>query len=923
MKIMIAEPRDGGLLLCGVPLPQGAHAAGSGFVLHDMDGEPLLLWWEERGWWPDGTIKWIFLHARLSAASETVTLSPEEAHPAALDSKQLQGPAAGLARVGLDGLLLEIGADRWVVRRNGCACAFRPAAVRTEPGLEQAGPCVAEVVQASAVAPLVRVRQDGPAGLRLDHLIRLDPVSGSIEWQQRLSFLTETACELQGVVAVLEFGTVGEWRWDVDGGVHTRVLVPAPGEYAVDGGSVHSGWPPVSMRGAAGSVELVKGWQRAPCGLAVDGGHVRVDLYPDDVASLTVQPGTSFRHALRVGLACEAERPAAWRLEPEAACASGAFGPLMARAPQTQRLFAGYEQAMNLCMQGGRLQRLDKQKGDPPGPAAPLYAEEQQDTEYFGLQHYGDWPMRLGAYGGEQRMYADNEYDTPYAYYLQFIRTGEAAYQDVAYWSAVHMADVDSKATDGDMRFHGYRETAEDHAAHRPDRGDLGHYWTDGLVLNYLLADDLFAWEAALAQTRWLLERFAGEGDEPVRRHFLGCERAVGWPLTALAGVAEITGDRDLLAKMAQMAGYLARFTADPDRELQELNTVDGLPVRWWRVCQEDGSKPFMLGVVLEGLERYHRLTRDPAAQEAVANISGFLVDVMWTPGIEAFIYEWNAFNRGHRESNYPHYINMMVAPGLAFAYELTGDERFRDIATRAFHAALWTLVAPGGGKEIGMVGRTSSLMVGRLHKWWCDYQKTRARRMRPSSGCRFRFAGPPQKLVQRQDLLPREGSPRFVDGALRSDADSFLVLGFREPVNTDRGTVEFTVTPDWDCPPHPGPVAQRGYVHLSDRSVTRSCVSIISFYTGLHVRFYDAERHYVEVLETDIQHWRAGEPHRVRIQWDVDQAEAMLWMDGEEADRRPLLRRLGGGFKRLHVGHRPGNWRANGLLADLRLNLG
>ena len=117
--------------------------------------------------------------------------------------------------------------------------------------------------------------------------------------------------------------------------------------------------------------------------------------------------------------------------------------------------------------------------------------------------------------------------------------------------------------------------------------------------------------------------------------------------------------------------------------------------------------------------------------------------------------------------------------------------------------------------------------------------------------------------------------------------------------------------------------MAQRAYLHLSGTPFTCSCVSIISFYTGLHVRFYDAERHYVEVLETDIQHWKAGRPHLIRVQWDVDQAEAALWLDGEEKDRRALGRRLSGAFKRLHLGHRPGNWRADGRIADLRLRLG
>jgi len=220
------------------------------------------------------------------------------------------------------------------------------------------------------------------------------------------------------------------------------------------------------------------------------------------------------------------------------------------------------------------------------------------------------------------------------------------------------------------------------------------------------------------------------------------------------------------------------------------------------------------------------------------------------------------------------------------------------------------------------MVGRTSAVMVSRLHDWFRRDQQARAERQRRSSGVRFSFAGSAPELSRCDVLVPRQGEPRYVGDGLLSEGDSYLVFGFREPVGTGRGLVEFEFTPNWDCPPHPGPVEQRAYIHLCDRPFTRSCVSVISFYTGLHVRFYDSERNYIEVLETDIQNWRAGETHAVRVRWDVDLREAVLWVDGRECDRRPLPRHLGGAFKRLHLGHRPGNWRADGALAGLRFEL-
>lgn len=924
MNITVHHPGPEALLLCGVPFAQGELESGGGLVLTDSGGHALPLWWEERAHWPDSTVRWVCVHARLhpepGIPALVATLLPGEGEPAAY-GKLVEGVLE------LEGTRLEITEEGWVfgaARRQAIIHAGRPDDVCTAPSLPVGGATTIELVEASAIAPLVRVRRLTEAGLGLDHLLRIDPRGASLHWQQRLNFGGDQVVELDHLRCDVTFTgetESGAWEWPALASVRERLTVLRPGVFQIDGGDKAPGRPEARVQRGQVSVTLEKGWQRAPFSLSAQGDGVEVELYPSAASPLTVHPGTSLRHGLRIGLNGNSGTPAEWSLDPEAACVSGAFGPLMPRSRLTGQRYPGYEQAMDACLHSGRRTRLDKEPGAGVGPPADLADEASQDEEYFGLQHYGDWPMPLGAYGGERRMYADNEYDTPYTYFLQFARTGKPEYVEVAHASAVHMADVDCMVTTGDMRFHGYRDTADDHAEHRPSGGELGHYWTDGLVLDYLLCDDLWSWEAARAQVKHLMSVFAGEGDDPVRRRFLGCERAVGWPLVALAGVAEVTGDALVLDKMQQMAAYLARFAADPDRELEEVDAIDTQPIQWWRIAQTDGCKPFMMGVVLEGLERYHRLTQDPVAEQAIIDTCRFLVEVMWVENVEAFIYEWNAYNRGHREEVYPHYINMMVAPGLAYAYELTGEAVFREVATRSFHAALWTLFAPGGGKEIGMVGRTSALMVGRLHEWKTRDLAQRDRRLSPSNGLLFCFEGSAADLATHPDVKLRQGAPRYCDGALVSAGDSFAVYGFREPVGTDCGEVSFTVVPDWDSPPHPGPVAQRAYLHLSDRPFTRSCVSVISFYTGLHVRFYDGERHYIEVLETDIGDWRANHPHQVDIGWDV--TTAWLRVDGEERDCRSLNRRLSGAFVRLHLGHRPGNWRADGTLTNLKLRLG
>ena len=915
------------MLLVGVPWSQGALPANAGLHLHAGDEVPVACWWDVRSRWPDGSARWIFLHARLQsavAAPSSTNRTDLFLQPAAAGEL----PACEL----VDGVLqladtrLQIEADGSWCLQSGDRHLHLEGSRATVDGQAYSlhGPARVELVEASQIAPLVRIcpahdGDSGPGALRSEQLLRLEP-GGGLHWQQRLSFHADRVSCLGELTSRFSTGPGTHWTWPrLAPAPRHHLQVLRPGYMRTDAEPETIGYPEARLASDRGDLWLEKGWQRAPFGLAPDADGVTVELYPAEAAPLSVHPGTSFRHSVRFHLTGTAQAPVQVSLDPETACASGVFGPMMERTELTARRYPGFERAIEACLHHGRLGALEKSHDENRGSAAALLDESSQDEEYFGLQHYGDWPMKLGAYGGQRRMYADNEYDVPYAYWLQYIRTGDTTYAGIAAHSAVHMGDVDCKSTDGDMLFHGYRDKADDHGDHRVDGGDLGHYWTDGLMLHWLLQGDIWSREAAVGVADFLCRRFDGHGDEPIRDAFLGCERSVGWPLVALAGVQEHDPTPVIGAHMQAMVSYLARFTADPDRELEQAHD---LGVRWWRICQQDGTKPFMLGVVMEGLERHHRLTGDPAAAEALCHIARFLVDVMWVEGVEAFIYEWNAFNRGHREEVYPHYINMMVSPGLAYAYELTGERRYRDVATRAFHAALWTLLEPGGGKEIGMVGRTSSLMVARLYQWRQADEAQRQSRMTPSDGVTFSWSGTAQRLQDDQRLNLVYGMPRYEGGALVSADDSCAVYNLRDRTATNQGRVAFTVTPDWDCPEHPGPVAQRAYLHLCDRTFTQSCVSIISFYTGLHARFYDAERNYITVLEADIQHWRAGVAHRIEVAWDAHENSARLVVYDEDTATGTLPRRLSGAFTRLHLGHRPGNWRADARITDLEFEL-
>ncbi|MCK5732840.1 MAG: hypothetical protein KAI38_01545, partial [Candidatus Latescibacteria bacterium] len=517
-----------------------------------------------------------------------------------------------------------------------------------------------------------------------------------------------------------------------------------------------------------------------------------------------------------------------------------------------------------------------------------------------------------------------------YAYFQGFARYGDPRFLEVAKHSAIHMTDVDWISLTGDMRFHGYSETAEDHGHARSATGEVGHYWTDGYWMLYFLCGDVWAKESAEGVTTFLLDFFAEGGEEKKRAIWLSCERQLGWPVIALMGSCESIPDERIIRCVGEITAYIDRFTADPDREIEQEKGTREHPIAWWRTAMQDGCKPFCVGVVMEGLERVHRATGDEAAARSIVNLARFLIDEMWLPHRATFVYEQNAYGRGHRFIS-PHHLTPLFLRGLGYAYELTGEEAFREISEKAFHACLWTLYDPGsGGKSIGMIGRSMGAYVVMLTDWLRRDQEKARRSIAPSTGENFEWDSGVKALLESGNVEIVAGRPEYEGDALREDSikresslisegERFAAARFVRPAGTDSGEIELTVTLS------PGSTSwlnQRCYIHLCDEVHNRSCVSLITFYRGIHLRIYDVHRNLIEVPEGSIDDWKEGEPHRIKATWNAP-GEAVLYIDGKEVDRRPLDRPIGGEFTRLHIGHKPGNWRALGKVAVQRLRFG
>ena len=183
MRLRVESSQANALLLCGIPFAEGAVEPGSGFVLLDAQEQSRPLWWEERAHWADGSIKWIFLHARLMGAEQELQLCVDAVRPATLT---VEG-----ASLSLDDMQVQFGQDLWALAVGGAGVEVQPGIAHASDVADSEAPFVLELVEPSPLAPLLRWHQQTQSGLRFDHLLRLDPQCGQIYWQQRLSFMDE------------------------------------------------------------------------------------------------------------------------------------------------------------------------------------------------------------------------------------------------------------------------------------------------------------------------------------------------------------------------------------------------------------------------------------------------------------------------------------------------------------------------------------------------------------------------------------------------------------------------------------------------------------------------------------------------------------------------------------------------------------
>ncbi len=275
----------------------------------------------------------------------------------------------------------------------------------------------------------------------------------------------------------------------------------------------------------------------------------------------------------------------------------------------------------------------------------------------YGVRNFGDQPgVRYVP------IYYNQEYDHMLGVTVQFARTGQRAYFDEADIMAWHFMDVDVlHASNCPMNEKGQHMHFTDHA-----KGEThaGHGTVEGLWHYYMLTGEPRAKEVAVGIGDYFAKIAAWKDFLDYRDDE---ERTMGFALKALVSSWRATlNPRYKLA--AQMVVEQAIAGQDPDTGNWDHPLYPNED-KHRPVCV--GGKPWMVGIVLQGMKRYNDEFKDPRVEQLICKAADWMV--------------WSEYVYMTCSDRQPGMASANHFDGLTYAWELTGKRYYLDEALMGF----------------------------------------------------------------------------------------------------------------------------------------------------------------------------------------------------------------------------------------------
>ena len=738
VELTVEEPagvaREQWPVTSGVPLAAGElREAGEATIL-TADGRPLPLQTEALARWPDGSVRWLLLDFQVDLAAKekkrfTLRYGPGNRPASAERPIRVDRAAGGVAmETGplrlADAVSLDLNGDGRFAPGERLVSGGWGFVLTDAEGRRFSAPdpeAALEVEQSGPIRACIRLSgaHRSEQGRMFRYVARIHVYRGRPWVRVCYTFLNDYPDALMAKIRSLELVVRPSWEpattrtvlLDGKPGRSGRLFQVDERQYQLDGklaGKRGCGWAALCGDKAGLAVGLREFWQNWPKSVDAEPGELRIGICPALPAGLydgkPLEEENKLYYALRGGVHTfkvgVARTHEFW----------ATFFPGPADPAELARFFQAAEEPL-LATPEPRHASASRAAGDFP-PADPAkycgydawlsraldahLARRDRDREY-GMLNYGDW------YGERRVNWGNLEYDLQHGLLLQYLRTGDRRFFLRGEQAARHHIDVDVvHATNrhlknpwgeppqvGDIWLHacnhtgGYYENAPlpvDRTYQMGHSTNFGHVWVAGDLEYYYLTGDRRAREVSMQ----IADAMARHCPTAYGTHI----RALGWPIILLLAAYEATGDKKYLdathkewevlkKNIDWQRGWVVRLAGD--------HCAHGD-----RRCY--GNVPFMEGLTVSALARYHRVTKDPEVLRAI------------TVGIDQMIREcWQEEKKVLRYTACPKIGDAPMALFLAaeaMAYEIaqTGNQEHLRILREGIPAALPT----GSGGDIG-----------------------------------------------------------------------------------------------------------------------------------------------------------------------------------------------------------------------------
>jgi len=299
------------------------------------------------------------------------------------------------------------------------------------------------------------------------------------------------------------------------------------------------------------------------------------------------------------------------------------------------------------------------------------YMAKRKARREFGFENYGDDTFEWG-YGPSYTYWSNSEYDHHHAFLLQYLRSGDPRWWELAEEQARQYRDVvvvhaGSPEIKGGPRHHNatalWMPQHEEQfwvADHTASGASCGHSWAEGMAEYWLLTGDPWSGEVVRELADWYCNRVENNAFGAS-----GQERGPGWALIAISGLAA-TLQTDRLRRAGDAVATWIMDWQDP------LRGVISVPIS--EQPSYEGGSVFMHGIVGRALGRWADITGDPRVRRACIGIAEWITtEPMGTKG--AFWYKQSPEN----SRSYSPTDQCLTA--LTYAYRFSGDAWFGEVA--------------------------------------------------------------------------------------------------------------------------------------------------------------------------------------------------------------------------------------------------